>query len=675
MEIKGIKTSEWYPQHKPLDYPKDFVKWVDSINSGWQNKIDYKPYTTWKKQAMIWLRDTSHVTDFHDPDEQANWIIQEYIKCRDNSLYFCNKYGYLKEGDVDGGGVKFEAWEAQMITLFLADCGYNMIIGKARQIGFTSTLGLLANKRINFNKSYYVKFITHTKDKGEEIFRDKIKWAFSRIPDYMRNTVYNDSHSMLSLQEKGKKGSSGGANSRAEVVTPAVDAINGGQPNLILMDEIGMMEVFTAMMKEGRPALFFYNPKTKMMEMKRQLIAWGTGGEMDKGGAVFEVEFKSAHNAWRERNFNYGVIPLFFDAFAREGMTREIIEKEKSYYYSVTGTEAERSKVQFHQHYPMSIDDMFLRKSATIVPIHEINKHILRINTLPEGQEPEYGYFEPIYDLNTPTPDLFLKHKVVGASWIKTKGIQDERTTSVMLRQPEDGWEFRYYAGTDPINSETGKSKMSTTIWDALTCEPSCVVNWRIRAFKESYLQCTLATMYFQTADQNPVKELTESNIGDMYIDWKDMHGFDRQIAANADLPIYLQTPSSKWWGIANRTNTAGRIMNKIIEMIELYANNINVPWFWIQCKTFVEKELKGGVGHRQSRFQAADLKYDYDDVIFSMVFAYINAEAHNRFEPRKISEAKSKKVFTRYVQTRETGFQLKKAQVNENGEVLKYIN
>ena len=199
MDIKGIKTSEWYPKHKPLEYEEDFVKWIDSINSGWQNKIDYKPYTTWKKQALIWLRDTSHVTDFHDPDEQANWIIQEYIKCRDNSLYFCNKYGYLKEGDVDGGGVKFEAWEAQMITLFLADCGYNMIIGKARQIGFTSTLGLLANKRINFNKSYYVKFITHTKDKGEEIFRDKIKWAFSRIPDHLRNVVYNDSHSMLSL--------------------------------------------------------------------------------------------------------------------------------------------------------------------------------------------------------------------------------------------------------------------------------------------------------------------------------------------------------------------------------------------------------------------------------------------------------------------------------------------
>ena len=119
-------------------------------------------------------------------------------------MYYANKYGWLKEGDVDGGGISYQAWKAQEVIYFLADCGYNMLLGKARQIGFTSTLGLLANKRINFNKSYYVKFVTHTKEKGEEIFRDKIQWSFGRIPDYLRNDVYNFSHNMLSLRKKGK---------------------------------------------------------------------------------------------------------------------------------------------------------------------------------------------------------------------------------------------------------------------------------------------------------------------------------------------------------------------------------------------------------------------------------------------------------------------------------------
>ena len=32
-----VPTKEWYPSHKELEYPKEFVDWINSINSGWQN--------------------------------------------------------------------------------------------------------------------------------------------------------------------------------------------------------------------------------------------------------------------------------------------------------------------------------------------------------------------------------------------------------------------------------------------------------------------------------------------------------------------------------------------------------------------------------------------------------------------------------------------------------------
>lgn len=669
-----IETSEWYPSHKPLEYPKELVAWIDSINKGWQNQITYEPFETYKKQANAWMKDDDEIVDYSDEDEQEDYIIREYFRCRDNTLYYANKYGWLKEGDVDGGGVSYKAWKAQEVIYFLADCGYNMILGKARQIGFTSTLGLLANKRINFNKSYYVKFVTHTKEKGEEIFRDKIQWSFGRIPDYLRNDVYNFSHNMLSLRKKGKtKGETSGANSMVEVVTPAVDAINGGQPNLVLIDEIGLISIFTRMMKEGRPALFYYNPSNGKMEMKRQLIAWGTGGEMDKGGAVFEAEFKAAYNAWFERNYDYGVIPLFFDCFAREGMTKEIYEKEKKYYYSVTGAEAEVSKVQFHQHYPMTIDDMFLRKSTSIVPISFINKQILKIHQLKAEDQPQYGYFLPTYDTTQPTDDEYVPFKIVGCEFVPTKGMDDERTTCVMFKKPEKDWEYRYYQGTDPINSETGKSKMSSAIWDSWTNSPVCVINWRVREFKLVYLQCALMGMFYDQ-QTNTLKELVESNIGDMYIDFLERWGFGVRIAGNNDLPAYMQTPTSKWWGISNRTNTAGKITNKIIELIDLYAENIYILWFWLQCKTFVEKSLKSTNTIRQSRYQAADLKYDFDDVIFSVDFAYICSEAFNRYEPREIQKSAAKRKHRRYVQNKDTNWKLRLAEVDDNGKVLKYI-
>ena len=116
--------------------------------------------------------------------------------------------------------------------------------------------------------------------------------------------------------------------------------------------------------------------------MRRQLMCWGTGGEMDKGGAVFESEFKAALEAWRQRNFKYGIIPLFFDAYARQGMNEEIYANEKKFYYSKSGVEAEKSKVQFHQHYPITLDDMFLRTAKTILPIAECNNYLNNIYNL-----------------------------------------------------------------------------------------------------------------------------------------------------------------------------------------------------------------------------------------------------------------------------------------------------
>ncbi len=45
-------------------------------------------------------------------------------------------------------------------------------------------------KRVNLNKSYFIKFVTHSKDKGVEIFRDKVKWTYTKIPDYRKHLTW-----------------------------------------------------------------------------------------------------------------------------------------------------------------------------------------------------------------------------------------------------------------------------------------------------------------------------------------------------------------------------------------------------------------------------------------------------------------------------------------------------
>jgi len=678
--IKGhIPTEEWKPSHEEFQYPKSFVDWIDSINSGWQNKKEFKPFSLYCEQAKQWLEDKTTILDFDNEEDQYDWLFQEIQRCKDNTLYFCNKYGFIKEDKSQGGMLKYSAWEAQEVLLFLFDCGYSMMIGKARQIGFTTTMCLAGMKRVNLNKSYFIKFVTHSESKGIEIFRDKVKWTYTKIPEYIAQDVKNWTDKVMSFDKKGqKKGRDEGGASRFQVDSPQVDAINGGSPSAVFVDEIGLFDIFGEMMREGRPALFKYNPDTGKMTMQQQFMAWGTGGEMDKGGSVFESEFKMCLRQWKEGNYEYGIIPLFFNAYARRGVTDKHINNERKAYLALEGTKkGEIAKVQFHQHYPITVDDMFLRKSRTLVPIHLCNQ---RLSDIYGKETPiEYGYFEPILDMSQATPDLMTTHRIVGAEWIPTKGREDISTTALVVHHPPQGeiWKNRWYQGTDPINSETGHSMMSSAIWDAYTNCVSSVVFHRDRKFKQTYLQVLLQSLYYDQLKRGGVKELIENNIGDMHLDFQEIHGFRNKFTAMTQLPDYFHTHSGKWFGISNKANTAPRIIAKTEEMIDTYAERIDIPWIWEQLKTFVEKDLRSSTSHRQTRYQAADARYDYDDAIFSITFAYINAQSHARYEPENVKTINStKNVITKYVQSKETNYRMKLARVDKKtGKILKIIN
>jgi len=238
-------------------------------------------------------------------------------------------------------------------------------------------------------------------------------------------------------------------------------------------------------------------------------------------------------------------------------------------------------------------------------------------------------------------------------------------------------WINRWYQGTDPVNSETGHSMMSSAVWDSLTNSVASVVFHRDRKFKNTYLQVLLQSLYYDQAKRGGIKELVENNIGDMHVDFQETHGFRHKFTANAQLPEYFHKSNSKWFGIANKADTGPRIIAKIEEMLDAYTDNIHVPWLWEQLKTFVEKDLKSQSSHRQTRYQAADTRYDYDDAIFSIAFAYINAQAHARYFPENVKvEDEKKDVVIRFVQCKETNFRMKRARVDKRtGKILRILD
>jgi len=650
VEKDEIDSREWMPLPiEEKNYPDEFIRWIDSINSGFLNRIPYERFNKYVLQSKIWIAKNDLYENCKTRDERWEFVVREKNRIQQNTLYFLDKYVRFKDDKSTGGSRKYIAYDAQQVLLFLTDSGYNLMIGKGRQIFFTTTMGAIMIKKTNFHRSHFIKFITHDKKKGEEIFEDKIKFSFYSLPDWIKCSVSNDRDGLFKISRKidGKKGTRGGADSRILVGVPNEIEINGGSPTMVLLDEVGMINNLSSMINEVLPTLYAYDYELKRLKLVRQLIGWGTGGDMEKGGDAFETEFRAALNMWSERKFSSGVVPVFFDFFARPGVTQEYYDEQKAIYYEKWKISGQiKFKVQFHQHHPITIEDMFLRNAETIIPLDTLNDHIKRINLLPVKQKPQYGYFEPIYDTSVKLTG-YVPFRIRGANFIPTSDI-DDRTTTVIVNHPEQKWLNRYYKGTDPIFAKSGHSKFSSAIWDAKENTVSACLNHRTHDYRYDYLQSVLLGVYY-----GHPQELPEFNVGGEYINMVDELGLYNTLIPQTMLPDYLQMNSAEPIGIGKKAGTSRYITNKLLELMEMHAGNIRVNEFFIQLKTFVRKTTQSGI----EVFKVDDPKYYFDDVIDSITYAYIASICFSHLKPINTSESAAKTTQMRYVCNKSTNW------------------
>lgn len=627
-----IKKEDWIPVSK-LEHEKDFVKWIDSINSGFKNKVHYKKFSLYVQQASEWFSENGSITDYHDISSQEDYGMEEMRRCAENTLYFLNKYLILKEGDVLSGARTYDAKPVHEVIAYLYDCGYSFMMGKPRQIAATSTLGGCALKSIVFNKNFFLKFITQDKETGVEIFDDKIKFPFGELPEWMKPDVSNDRDNLLRLSKKGKKkGTKKGVNSKLQIVAPSKSAINGGSPQVVMVDEAGYISILGAMMKEARPTMFMQDPDTKKLVMKRQIIVWGTGGEMDKGGKAYEEEFHTCLKKWGDREFESGIIPLFFDWTTRPGITKEFYDSEKLV-YTVDGPDKDKKMVQFRQTYPAIIEDMFLTSSKLLVSIEYINKNIERIRNYPHEAKPQKGYFEPIFDTNSPAGENEdVPFKIIGATFVATED-DDPRASTIIFMHPKKNWRNRYYAGTDPISSDNGYSNMASAIIDVVFQTIPAIVNYRDSNHKYTFLQTMLLSMYYHAGNKpGRVKELVEANIGTAYIDYVETKGYYDSLVWKTELEGPMQG-GGHTIGIDNRAARTRFIINRIFEFIQAYGDRVCIDTFFIQLRTFQCTVTASG----QETWGTADKRKYHDDVLFAVVFAYICSLSYSHLIPKEI--------------------------------------
>lgn len=98
---------------------------------------------------------------------------------RINNLY------YIK--DKSGNKVLFNMNKEQ--EELLVNMHYFNIVPKARQLGITTFFCILYFDQILFNKYKTAGIIAHTREQAKKIFKDKIKFAWDNLPEWLRTSI------------------------------------------------------------------------------------------------------------------------------------------------------------------------------------------------------------------------------------------------------------------------------------------------------------------------------------------------------------------------------------------------------------------------------------------------------------------------------------------------------
>jgi len=98
---------------------------------------------------------------------------------RINNLY------YIK--DKSGNRVKFEMNDEQ--TELFENMHYLNIVPKARQLGITTFFCILYLDQVLFNSYKTSGIIAHTREHAKKIFKDKIKFAWDNLPEWIKQSI------------------------------------------------------------------------------------------------------------------------------------------------------------------------------------------------------------------------------------------------------------------------------------------------------------------------------------------------------------------------------------------------------------------------------------------------------------------------------------------------------
>jgi len=165
-------------------------------------------------------------------NQEIEWnehLIQEYVKCSQDVIYFIENY--MKIINVDKGLVNFKLYpyQKQMLQNF-AENRYN-IVATARQAGKSTTTCAFILWFVLFHEEKTVALLANKGDTAREIL-GRIQLAYQHLPKWLQQGIVEWNKGSLELEN----------NSRVIAGSTSSDSIRGYSINLLFIDEAAFID-------------------------------------------------------------------------------------------------------------------------------------------------------------------------------------------------------------------------------------------------------------------------------------------------------------------------------------------------------------------------------------------------------------------------------------------------
>ncbi|QQV89570.1 terminase large subunit [Proteus phage SJ_PmiM] len=228
--IKFIKSQwddKWYPE-KFSDYLE--IHKIRKVNIQSTKPEEFKTFKDKDNKRSRYMG----LPNLKRANIKTGWtreMIEEWKKCRDNILYFAEKYCAITH--IDYGTIAVQLRDYQKDMLEIMDNNRMTVCNLSRQLGKTTVVAIFLAHFVCFNKDKFVGILAHKGSMSAEVL-DRTKQAIALLPDFLQPGIVEWNKGSIELDNGSKIGA----------FASSPDAVRGNSFALIYIDECAFIPNF-----------------------------------------------------------------------------------------------------------------------------------------------------------------------------------------------------------------------------------------------------------------------------------------------------------------------------------------------------------------------------------------------------------------------------------------------